>query len=167
MKNFELVSTHVDRANRFSEKECQFLLIQYKLFYRKWDISLFVPKLEMSSRYSLQVCWLKPTRIPYLSVECILEKWNILVKKNKNICIFDYLSFDFHAMEKSNEHQVKADPIANIMYTFQVPLPQGQLFVDLGVSIGDGQWVSTNIILVIPVNCCLMDVQNRIVNVIS
>merc|ERR1712080_525193 len=36
MKNFELVSTHVDRANR------------------KWDISLFVPKLEMSSRYSLQ-----------------------------------------------------------------------------------------------------------------
>merc|ERR1712156_113673 len=36
MKNFELVSTHVDRTNR------------------KWDISLFVPKLEMSSRYSLQ-----------------------------------------------------------------------------------------------------------------
>ena len=60
-------------------------------------------------------------------------------RKTKTFVFLVDLSFDFYALEKSNEHQVKADPIANIMYTFQVPLPQGQLFVDLGVSIGDGQ----------------------------
>ena len=39
-------------------------------------------------------------------------------QKNKNIRIFDDLSFDIHALENSNKHQVKADLIANMLYTF-------------------------------------------------
>ena len=70
---------------------------------------------------------IKPTRVPYPCEECILEieKWNFLVEKTKTIVFLVDLSFDFHAMEKSNEHQSKPDLKANMLYTFSSTTTSG------------------------------------------